>query len=177
MSFGMLDDSRSGIMSTMDMLKFRKKLARKLEQFKFSVVSEKTRFQMDEIIRETFTEMKQRGQRMVPFEGMEVIGADTVDGPTNDAVSLKWKTVAYGRTRFDHPFADHVVLGFYNEYDLYLAKQDLLPPTFIARYGNGPEDYSSYNPSILGVSNISEHGWHFFQAYQRALYIGANLGI
>lgn len=50
MSFGMLDGSRSGIMSTMDMLKFRKKLARKLEQFKFSVVSEKTRFQMDEII-------------------------------------------------------------------------------------------------------------------------------
>lgn len=43
-------------------------------------------------------------------------------------------------------------LGCYGEFDLYLCEQTLLPPTLIARYGNRPEDYLSFNPNLVDVS-------------------------
>jgi hypothetical protein len=48
-------------------------------------------------------------------------------------------------------------LGTHRQYDLWLCEQDGLPPTLVARYGNEPSEYTSYNPAIMiGAKRLSE---------------------
>ena len=53
--------------------------------------------------------------------------------------------------RYPHP-GRCTPLGCYGEFDLYLCEQTVLPPTLVARYGNRPEDYLSFNPNLVDVS-------------------------
>lgn len=47
--------------------------------------------------------------------------------------------------------AGDVALGAFDEFDLYLCKQDPLPATFVARYGMQPHEYTTYNVTLLGL--------------------------
>jgi hypothetical protein len=59
-------------------------------------------------------------------------------------------------------------LGTYGTYDLYVGLQAPLPPTLIARYGNAPGAYETFNPHLCGRDNVVRYGVHFVEALRRA---------
>jgi hypothetical protein len=61
-----------------------------------------------------------------------------------------------------------VRLGVHGAYDLYVGLQAPLPPTLIARYGNDPGDYETWNPRICGRATVGLYGEHFVEALRRA---------
>lgn len=65
-----------------------------------------------------------------------------------------------------------ISLGSYGVLDLYLGYQDPLPPTLVARYGNGDADYLTCNPELCGYDNVARHGGHFVEALTRATAAG-----
>jgi hypothetical protein len=77
----------------------------------------------------------------------------------------------YARQRV--PYA--VPLGRIEGYDLYVGLQPPLPPTLIARYGDEPDEYETFNPWLLGAENVSSHGPHFVEALRRATLAGISL--
>jgi ribosomal protein S27AE len=61
-----------------------------------------------------------------------------------------------------------VRLGTFGQYDLYVGLQAPLPPTLIARYGDSPGDYETWNPALCGRATVGLYGEHFAEALRRA---------
>lgn len=68
-----------------------------------------------------------------------------------------------------------IPLGSYGAYDLYVGLQSPLPSTLIARYGDAPDEYETFNPWLLGADNAALHGAHFAEALLRATAAGIDL--
>jgi hypothetical protein len=66
-----------------------------------------------------------------------------------------------------HP-GDVVELGPFEDFDLYVAGQSPLPPTLVARYGDAPADYMTFNPALTGRGSVRHYGAHFVEALRRA---------
>jgi hypothetical protein len=92
----------------------------------------------------------------------------------NDGTEIagRWQTAWPYYARFAHPDSPGVILGRFEEYDLYLCEQTGLPATLVARYGNEGHEYSTFNPKLLGIHNLRSAPPCFHVAYERACRLG-----
>lgn len=81
-------------------------------------------------------------------EGAVYVGATPIMKPELHRYDLRWKTEFLFGPRWIRQPGDAMPLGFFGNYDLYIGFQEPLPPTLIARYGNGGGDYLTFNPYL-----------------------------
>lgn len=74
--------------------------------------------------------------------------------------------------RYQGQEGEVIPLGYYQEFDLYIGKQDGLPPTLIARYGNSGTMYSTMNPHLSKLDVLLAEHAPFIEAYRRAIFTG-----
>lgn len=146
-----------------------------LEKFLHSPSTSATKSQLNSTLASSFAESNALGEVFLPFDGMRVTGG--VGDFNGDRVDIRWVTEFFPGPRFGLHQGDCRALGFFGDFDLYVADQRPLPPTLIAKYGRAPGDYATFNPAMLGVENISQHGEHFAEALRRALFINYDLGL
>lgn len=69
--------------------------------------------------------------------------------------------------QFAKPDGNTLFLGRFKEYDLYIGFQKLLPKTLIAKYGSEAWQYTTFNPTLCGLTGPSFDAV-FQEAYRRA---------
>lgn len=140
-----------------------------VERILFSVVSELNIDAVNEELRVFFDGLQASRDVYRTADGMRIVGATVDSTDTYPCVALvRYKTDFYPCARYAVPSKDGLMpLGYFEDYDLYVAEQGHLPPTLIARYGHQPQEYISYNPALLG--SIHEAGMAIQTAYNRAV--------
>ncbi|KVN83441.1 hypothetical protein [Burkholderia ubonensis] len=84
------------------------------------------------------------------FPGLAITGANLTLA-ANSSVALLWETDFYPAPLHPRHPGECTPLGTFDGHDLYVARQGFgLPDTFVARYGSGSGDYSTYNPTPAG---------------------------
>lgn len=155
---------------------FRDLLTANLEPFYMSPMTQQTQSQMQGSINLTFRYAQEFGSVLMFADGAVYVGAEPVMKHQEHRVDLRWKTDFFPGPRYTRQHGDTVVLGFYGKYDLYVGMQGHLPPTLVARYGNGPGDYLTHNPTLLGMAVLSDGPADiealFNEAYNRAELLG-----
>lgn len=145
----------------------------RIEDFLYRPMTPITLSQIDAVIASGFAESECCGEILMPFDGMQMIGARAYFG--ENSVNIRWKSKFFPAPRFAGQSGGCQPLGFFGEFDLYIGTQYPLPPTLIARYGNQPSDYLIYNPSWQGLGSIFDAGEHFVEALHRAQFINFDL--
>lgn len=149
-----------------------------LKEFLGRPITRVTQNDIDSTIAMKFMESEAAGDLLMPFDGMRLMGGRLdFEKVHNNRVDVRWSTTFFPCARFLGSYGQCIALGFFGEYDLYIGLQAPLPPTLIARYGNDPSDYLTYNPALLGVDNVQAHGEFFAEALRRAAFINADLGL
>jgi hypothetical protein len=109
------------------------------------------------------------GQIQMAFPGCRIVGGIGLIPPGLQQLHLIPATAFHPQARHLHDDRDALALGFFAEYDLYLQSQVGLPPTFLARYGDHPHQYSSFNPTFTKLADIgAESRPVFAEALARA---------
>lgn len=158
---------------------FAAALLKRIEKFRNEAVTSTTHSRLQLEIAQYFGEIKRHQQMMLVFTGLQIVAADVVHAPTpdSDRIVLSMKTDFWPAPRYERHFGNCKPLGFFEQYDLYLAQQSVLPPMLIARYGNESRAYGSFNPKLLGEERLQEAGSHFVEAHWRARFLGFDLGL
>lgn len=154
---------------------FLERLRPTLENFLYSAITNATKSQFNSTLANSFAESKAIGEVLLPFDGMQVIGG--LGHFQENRVDIRWSTDFFPGPRFGRHPGDCQALGFFGEFDLYVGAQSPLAPTLIAKYGYGAGDYATFNPALLGVDDVSQHGEHFAEALHRAMFINYDLGL
>ncbi|MGN6589316.1 MAG: hypothetical protein ACTHKE_03390 [Sphingomicrobium sp.] len=154
---------------------FLERLKPTLENFLSSAITNATKSQFNSTLANSFAESKALGEVLLPFDGMQVTGG--VGNFQENRVDIRWRTDFFPGPRFGRHPGDCQPLGFFGEFDLYVGAQSPLPPALIAKYGNGPGDYATFNPTLLGTDNVAQHGKHLAEALYRAMFINYDLGL
>ena len=94
------------------------------------------------------------GKCHMAFPGCRIVGGVGLIPPGLSQLHLIPATAFYPQARYLHDDRDALALGFFGEYDLYLQSQVGLPPTLLARHGDQPGEYSSFNPAFTKLSDI-----------------------
>lgn len=94
------------------------------------------------------------GKCHMAFPGCRIVGGVGLIPPGLQQLRLIPATAFHPQARHLHDDRDAIALGFFGEYDLYLQSQVGLPPTLLARYGDQPSEYSSFNPTFTKLSDI-----------------------
>ncbi|CAN7639372.1 hypothetical protein [Paraburkholderia terricola] len=94
------------------------------------------------------------GKCQLAFPGCRIVGGVGLIPPGTQQLRLIPATAFHPQARHLHDDRDALALGFFAEYDLYLQSQVGLPPTLLARYGDHPHQYSSFNPTFTKLSDI-----------------------
>lgn len=109
------------------------------------------------------------GQIQIAFQGCRIVGGIGLIHPELEQLRLIPATAFHPQARHLHDDRDALALGFFAEYDLYLQSQVGLPPTLLARYGDQPSEYSSFNPAFTKLSDLgAESRPVFAEALARA---------
>jgi hypothetical protein len=120
-----------------------------------------------------------RGLALI-FEGCVLTDAELKPAANDPSrINTRWKTDFFPRNRWSRHPGDCMPLGFFGEYDLYIAEQSFgFAPTLIARYGDAPGQYGSFNSFVTDVRvlyapDASDITLVYREAYERAQRIGA----
>jgi hypothetical protein len=109
------------------------------------------------------------GHVQLAFPGCRIVGGVALIPPGLQQLFLIPATAFHPQARHLHDDRDALALGFFAEYDLYLQSQVGLPPTLLARYGDQPSEYSSFNPAFTKLSDLgAESRPVFAEALARA---------
>ncbi|MFM0405309.1 hypothetical protein [Paraburkholderia dipogonis] len=109
------------------------------------------------------------GHVQLAFPGCRIVGGIALMPPGLQQLYLIPATAFHPQARHLHDDREALALGFFGEYDLYLQSQAGLPPTLLARYGDQPSEYSSFNPTFTKLSDIGmESRPVFHEALARA---------
>ncbi|MFM0058572.1 hypothetical protein PQR64_23400 [Paraburkholderia phytofirmans] len=109
------------------------------------------------------------GKCHIAFPGCRIVGGVGLIPPGLQQLHLIPATAFHPQARHLHDDRDALALGFFGEYDLYLQSQGGLPPTLLARYGDHPPQYSSFNPTFTKLADIgAESRPVFAEALARA---------
>lgn len=140
-------------------------------------LNSETEARFRESLRGVFLEHEVMDDPILPFDGMRLVGAlPDFDCRYHEAF-IRFRSDFYPGPRHGlHP--GHVIpLGFWMGFDLYIAVQNGLPPTLIARFGSRLDEYSSYCPAILGEPAGKGRTRHFAEALKRARYINFDMNM
>jgi hypothetical protein len=108
-------------------------------------------------------------QIQIAFQGCRIVGGFGLIPPGLQQLHLIPATAFHPQARHLHDDREALALGFFAEYDLYLQSQVGLPPTLLARYGDQPSEYRSFNPAFTKLPDIGAE-WRpvFAEALARA---------
>lgn len=95
------------------------------------------------------------GKFHMAFPGCRIVGGVGLMPPGLQQLQLIPATAFHPQARHLHDDREALALGFFGEYDLYLQSQVGLPATLLARYGDQPSEYSSFNPMFTRLSDLN----------------------
>ncbi len=146
----------------------------RLESFVMEAITPATLGAMRAVAHESLNVVREYGGVPLMFDGCKLIDATMKPHPTErNSIYTEWTTDFHPAPRYTRQPGECTPLGFFEEYDLYFAPQTGLPPTLVARYGNSPAEYGTYNPGLLGVDRLSSDDMKVFcEAYERAVMLG-----
>lgn len=137
--------------------------------------TEKTVEYMNRLITDQFAQAMVLGKRLIVADGL-VVSCGRVALENRDTLVVSWQGQFYPRARWACPEGEYIPLGFHEEFDLYVGiNEGGLPPTLIARYGDEPGDYATFNPTLAGEGAVSSYGAAFIQAMMRAQLLNVDL--
>lgn len=120
-------------------------------------------------LRAEYAALENEGKCVVTFPGCRIVGSVALMPPGTSELYIVAATEFFPQARHLHDDRDALGLGFFEEYDLYVQSQVGLPPTLLARYGDQPSEYSSFNPSFTKLLDIgAESRPVFAEALARA---------
>jgi hypothetical protein len=130
----------------------------------------------NDFVRDRFVEFGRAG--VLPFafgDGAVLTGYDVAIDHERSSLGLTPRTEFLPSHRY-RPVGttseSRIALGFCGKFDLWVVKQEPRPPTIIARYGDGADDYLSANPEILGLAIVRQIGEPFPEALRRLVMLG-----
>jgi hypothetical protein len=124
---------------------------------------------MSQVVREFFYDLESAGAILLIADGLRIIGGNVSGPDASRRAYVQFETVFFPGPRYQQD-GDIVALGFFERYDLWFARQEPLPPTLIARFGNGSAYYST-NPYLLSVDQITASGPWAIEALKRAQHL------
>jgi hypothetical protein len=128
------------------------------------------------MVRERFSQLGKDGVLPVMFgDGAGLTGYDVAIDYDRSSLGLTPQTEFFPthRYRFSGPPGDdRIALGFSGKFDLWVMREKVRPPTIIARYGAGGDEYLSANPGILGLEIVRKIGEPFPEALRRLVLLG-----
>jgi len=132
------------------------------------ISNQQTEYSMQYDIDNIFRDWDAAGEPVLLADGFRVTGGQISLSGNN--ATMAWRTDFYPWARYQAPKPRecYAALGYYDEFDLYIGFQPPLPPTLIARFGNGPDQYLSANPYLLSAEDFALTGSHFVEAKRRA---------
>ncbi len=130
----------------------------------------------DEFVRERFRGFDRAGALPILFgDGAALVGYDVAIDDERSSLGLTPRTEFFPSHRY-RPVGttsdNRIALGFCGNYDLWVVTQEPRPPTIVARYGDGDDDYLSANPEILGLEIVRQIGEPFPEALKRLVRLG-----
>lgn len=128
-------------------LAFQDLLASGLEDCINRPMTPSTTGMMQSAINQAFAEAQYCRAVLMFAEGAVYVGAEPILKPKENRADLRWKTDFWMGERWTRQ-ESAMPLGFFENYDLYIGFQEPLPPTLVARYGNGGGDYLTFNPYL-----------------------------
>jgi len=129
--------------------------------------------QIEEGISRNLRMIEERGEVLILADGMRAV-VPRVVSTTPESALIQWRTDFFPCARFRVQEGACMPLGFFEGYDLYIDFQWPLPPTFIARYGNLPQQYETLPIHLVDPPRylVPEH---FIAALDRAVQVGIPL--
>jgi len=130
----------------------------------------------DQLVRDRFSQLDRAGVLPIIFgEGAALTGYDVAIDHERSSLGLTPRTEFYPSHRY-RPVGttseNRIALGISGKFDLWVVKEEPRPPTIIARYGDGADDYLSANPALLGLTLIRQIGEPFPEALDRLVRLG-----
>lgn len=156
-------------------LAFQALLAHGLEDCINRPMTPATTGMMQSIIDQAFAEAQYCRAVLMFAEGAVYVGAKPIMKPELYRYDLRWKTDFWMGERWTRQ-QSAMPLGFFGNYDLYIGFQEPLPPTLVARYGNGGGDYMTFNPYLQGEMWPSVFDGEGYDALREALLRARSAG-
>jgi hypothetical protein len=118
-------------------------------------------------IKAAYDEFEAAGQMQIPFEGCRIIGGAAC--VVLNEMRIMPITAFHPQARHLHDDRDAIALGFCGAYDLYFQASTGIPPTLIARFGDQPPEYKSFNPTFSKLATLGQESRVVFgEALRRA---------
>lgn len=147
--------SGAGVMSTAEMAEFHDGIAEALAPLMGHRISPSLLDQGQCYVRHQFAQLEAAGRILLIADGLRVVDGFLRESRHDGGlVDVLFRTEFYPAPRYPNIDGDYIALGFFEDYDLWLARQDPLPPTLIARYGSAAGHYFSTNPYLLSPEQL-----------------------
>jgi hypothetical protein len=130
----------------------------------------------NQLVLDRFSQLDRAGALPITFgEGAVLTGYEVVIDHERSSLGLTPRTEFFPSHRYSPvgtTSENRIALGISGRFDLWVIKEEPRPPTIVARYGDGADDYLSANPALLGLNLIRQIGEPFPEALTRLIRLG-----
>lgn len=145
-----------------------KEIHRILKKSLAEFVSERLADSVNKELLTVFKQIADMGHSIVLDDSMLIEGIEVKVSKTNKGeLDISCLTNFYPYPRHPIHKGDVTPLGVFKAFDLYIARQSTLPPTYVARYGGGASDYYSLNPDTVQKGLPDGQPSEVFDAFNR----------